>query len=279
MSQFKAQLAVSSRSFHRLLSRRRMALEQVPDAVREIGFGAVEIDDIYLQARSRVMQYAGALFMRRYFGKGVFFREYTSPRLLALHAAFEQAGTRLVAWSANTDFTLVDRPARWQMHYLEGAIATANDFGARLVCIRAGGSEQPTPDEMARCVDGLKLAADLAGRFHTRLALVAGRSAGITASAERTIQLVRAVNSPSLGICLCFDGPDCVELAPYAIHVHATARSFDAQGREPDVDYPACVDALCSAGYEGWISIEYDGRDAPVCGIMQTAELIAALCS
>src|SRR5512141_2133301 len=138
MPHFKAQLAISTRSFHRMLSHRRMALEGVPATVRDIGLSTVEIDDIYLQARSPLVRIAGALFMRRYFGKGVFFREYTSPRLLALHEAVQAAGTRLAAWDAHTDFTLVDRPARWQMHYLEGAIATADDFGARLVCVQAG---------------------------------------------------------------------------------------------------------------------------------------------
>jgi sugar phosphate isomerase/epimerase len=276
MPKLQAQLAISSRSFHRQLSRRRMALEQLPGAVREIGLGALEIDDVYLQARSPLLRIGGALFMRRYFGKGVFFREYTSQRLLALHAAFQEAGTRLVAWSANTDFTLVDKPARWQMHYLEGAIAAADDFGARLVCIRSGGSEQPGPDEIARCSEGLSLAADLAGHFHTRLALVAGRGAGIAASVERTLQLLRAVNSPALGVCLRLDGSDCLALAPQAIHVQATARSFDAQGSETDIDYQAGIGALGDAGYAGWISIDYAGRDAPECGIMQTAELIAA---
>ncbi len=275
MPHFKAQLAISARCFHRLLSRRRMALEHVPAAVRELGFGEIEIDDIYLQARSPLVQLGGALFMRRYVGKGVFFREYTSPRLLALHAAFEAAGTRLVAWQANTDFTLVGRPARWQMHYLEGAIATANDFGTRLVCIRAGGSDQPSQEEIALCTAGLKQAAELAGRFHTRLALVNG--SGITASPERTLQLLREVNSPALGICLCFDSAGYIELAPHAVHARATARSFDAQGLESDSNYPDCIDALRAAGYQGWISIDYGGRDDPVRGIMQTAELIAAL--
>ena len=254
-----------------------MALEGVPAAVREIGFGTIEIDDMYLQARSPLLRVAGALFMRRYFGKGVFFREYTSPRLLALHEAFQAAGTRLAAWEAHTDFTLMDRQARWQMHYLEGAIATADDFGARLVCVQAGGSSQPSQEEMARCIEGLKEASELAAHFHTRLALVNGP--GITASAERTLQLLREVNSPALGICLRFDGPGCVELAPHAIHARAVARAFDELGLEPDVDYPACMEALRESGYQGWISIDYAGRDDPLCGIMQTAELIASLVS
>ncbi|MCL4504509.1 MAG: sugar phosphate isomerase/epimerase, partial [Chloroflexi bacterium] len=202
------QLAISSRSFQKALSRRRMALEDVPAAAQELGYTAVEIDDMHLQSRSRLFQRAAAWRMRSAFGKGVRFRDYTSERLLNMHAAFEDAGARLVAWTAHTDFTLADRPARWQLHYLEGAIAAANDFGVRLVCVQAGGLAEPTRDEMARCIGGLREAVRLAERFRTRLALESG--VGITQSVDRMVQLLRDINSPVLGACLRIDGEESV---------------------------------------------------------------------
>ncbi len=243
-----------------------MALEDVPAAAQELGYRAVEIDDAHL------LQRAAAWRLRH-----PRFRDYTTARLLRLHAAFERAGTRLVAWTAHTDFTLTERAARWQLHYLEGAIATANDFGARLVCIRAGGSEDPTQDEMLRCLSGLRAAAQLAERFRTRLALENGL--GITQSVERTAQLLREINSPYLGACLRFDAEDSVALAPFAIHAHALSHAFDSQGRETTADYPACMAALRDANFNGWISIQYEGDAEPAFGIVQTAELISALAS
>src|SRR6266542_2898853 len=114
-----ATLAVSAASFHHALARRRMALDDVPAALREQGFGAVEIDDAYLLA-SPLAQRAADLLIRRYFGPGAFFRAYTTTALLRLHAALEDSGVRLAAWRAHTDFTLTGRSARWQMNYLEG---------------------------------------------------------------------------------------------------------------------------------------------------------------
>lgn len=254
-----------------------MALEDVPAVAQELGYSAVEIDDMHLQSRSRLFQRAAAWRMRSYFGKGVRFRDYTSERLLHMHAAFEDAGARLVAWTAHTDFTLTEKAARWQLHYLEGAIATANDFGVRLVCVQAGGSDEPTRDEMVRCIDGLREAAKLAERFRTRLALESG--AGITQSVDRMVQLLREINSPFVGACLRFDGEENAALAPLAIHAHATSRAFDALGRETTADYPACMAALRDANYHGWISIQYEGSAEPVFGIVQTAELISALAS
>jgi sugar phosphate isomerase/epimerase len=195
--------------------------------------------------------------------------------LLKLHAAFEEGHARLAAWTVHTDFTLTGRAARWQMNYLEGAIAAADDFGARLVCIQTGGSPTSTHEELERCIDGLQQATTLASQFHTRLALENG--AGIASTAQQTIALIRKVDSPNLGACWRFAGGDSVALAPYAIHVHAASHTFDAQGRETRIDYPACMAALIAAQYQGWITIDFEGDGEPTQGIMQTAELIGAL--
>lgn len=269
------QLAVSSRSYESALARRRMALEDVPAVAQELGYRAIEIDDLHLQAQSQLLRRIGALVMHRYFGRGASFREYTFARLLKLHASIEAAGTRLIAWTAHTDFTLADKAAQWQMHYLEGAIAAANDFGASTVCIQAGGTDQPTQDEMVRCIDGLRAAASLAGRFRTRLALESG--SGITQSVERTAQLLKEIDSPYLGACMRIGAQDATALAPLAIHVHATASSFDALGRADDVNYSAHLDALSAANYSGWVSVRYEGAGEPTQGIMQVAELVSAL--
>jgi sugar phosphate isomerase/epimerase len=274
---FKPRLAVSAMSYERAIRRGKLALEGVPAAVRDLGLGAIEVDDMLLRARSPLKQRASDLLMRRYFGRGVFFREYTSDRLLDLHMAFQESGVRGVAWAAHTDFTLTGRAARWQMHYLEGAVAAADDFGGRLVCVRAGGPERPTDEQLARGIEGLKQAAQLAHSFHTRLALETGQ--GMARDAGCALKLVRGAGHPSLGLCLNFDGTDAGALAPYAIHARAIARAFDAQGFETTVDYPACMAALQAANYEGWIALDYAGKSYPALGIMQTAELIGALAS
>jgi sugar phosphate isomerase/epimerase len=251
-------VAVSSRSFHSALLRGRMRLEQVPSAVRELGFGALELDDTDLRPPSRFKRRLLDSVMHRYFGAGAFYREYTSTRLLSLHQSFEEAAVRLAAWVARTDFTLEGRAARWQMGYLEGAIAAANDFGARLVCITAGGSPGASPEEVARCVDGLIEATNLAARFRTRLALESGE--GLATTAESVLRLVEPVNSVNLGVCLKLgaNAEDFAALAPYAIHVHAGPRATDSQNGTLGVDYRNRLSDLRSRGYSGWVSIEFD---------------------
>jgi sugar phosphate isomerase/epimerase len=266
-------LAVSCASFGHDLRLRRMTLEDTFRAAVELGLGSVEIDDAYLLT-SPLVQRAADLLMRRYFGPQAFFRAYTTSRLLHLHTAFEDACLRLAAWRAHTDFTLADRAARWQMNYLEGAIAAANDFGARIVCIQSGGTNTPDEEEQARCVEGLQKAASLARRFRTRLALESGN--GLARRREYVERLVAAVNSPYLGAVLEFDQGE-PGAAGRAIHVRARACAFDVQGRETTIDYPAHMEALRQAGYKGWVAIDYEGDGDPGYGIMQTAELISAV--
>jgi sugar phosphate isomerase/epimerase len=249
-----------------------MALEDVPAAVREIGFDAVEIDDAYLTA-APLQQRTFDLLMRRYFGRGSFYRTYTSSRLMGLHTAFEESGVRVAAWRSHTDFTLTGRAAHWQMNYLEGAIAAADDFGARIVCIQSGGVPGAGEEEVGRCIEGLQQAASLAGQFHTRLALES--SSGLAHAPGVMERILREVDIPSLAVCVEFDATS-PSIARHAIHAHARANSFDAQGREPHVDYTACLTALQHAGYQGWMAIQYEGQDDPAIGIMQTAELIGA---
>ncbi len=63
-------------------------------------------------------------------------------------------------------------------------------------------------------------------------------------------------------------------LAPYAIHVHAKSREFNAQGEETQIDYGMCLRVLKSAGYNGVISIEYEGDADAALGIHRTRDLI-----
>jgi hydroxypyruvate isomerase len=96
-------------------------------------------------------------------------------------------------------------------------------------------------------------------------------------SVERTEQLLKEIDSPHLGVCLRIGAQDAAALAPLAIHVQATASSFDTLGRADDVNYLTHLDALNATNYTGWISIRYEGSGEPTQGIMQTAELVSAL--
>lgn len=50
------------------------------------------------------------------------------------------------------------------------------------------------------------------------------------------------------------------ELSGQIVHVHGKCYGFDETGSEPSIDYPAIGKALVTAGYQGWVSTEWEGH-------------------
>jgi sugar phosphate isomerase/epimerase len=98
---------------------------------------------------------------------------------------------------------------------------------------------------------------------------------------EALVYIVEQVRSYYLGASLNFSHLPAHawrvglnRLVPYTIYVHAPSREFDAEGNETTLPYPACIAALKRVGYQGFISIEYEGTDDPLDGIIATRSLI-----
>ena len=64
------------------------------------------------------------------------------------------------------------------------------------------------------------------------------------------------------------------QFAPRTNFVHAKTCVFDENGEEKHIDYEKCLQILKDSGFEGWLSIEYEGPDSEEQGIKQTIALI-----
>lgn len=51
------------------------------------------------------------------------------------------------------------------------------------------------------------------------------------------------------------------ELMPYAKSVSAKSHEFDDEGNEANIDYDRMMDIVLSAGYSGYVGIEYEGSE------------------
>ncbi len=60
-------------------------------------------------------------------------------------------------------------------------------------------------------------------------------------------------------------------VAPRAAHVHAKLYTPDAQGSEPTHDWPRILGTLTAAGYDDYLSIEYEGDEDPVTAVPRGA--------
>ncbi len=269
------ELAVSSWAFHQSLYTGQMRLWDIPSAVRSLGFEQVELQDLFLWpygnrvfwAIRRMTNPPSPTPPDRFYDPGLLRR--------VAESRYRADVIGLAAWDCDPE---LGRPAELYraQAYIRLALQTARNLDANILRITV--DQEPVGDEVQPVVEALTgLTAD-AGRLGVRMAL---ENHGKAAQADQLIDIVEGVNSPNLGICLDFGNfapgradADFEQLAPYAIHVHAKSYSFDPNGEETTIPYAHRIEALKAAGYDGVISIEYEGDGDPVQGINQTRALI-----
>lgn len=65
------------------------------------------------------------------------------------------------------------------------------------------------------------------------------------------------------------------ELMPYAMGLSAKAFDFDENGDEKTMDYAKIIGLIQDAGYDGYMAIEFEGRDlGSKEGIIKTKALV-----
>ena len=266
-------IAVSSGSFHDDLYAGKLHLSEVPFRVYDLGYRAVELQDLFLWPRPPG-------WLARRFGRTAAPRvpgQYDRTALLRTQLNRHRSGTQLVCWSIDSDLASEDVIA--QKAYLAAALGAAHFLHAPLVRLTLGGA----PDDragLARAVELLRNVLPVAMAFDLKLAI---EPRGGARQCATLLELVERFHSPYVGVCLDFGNlaedrqsfPTTLgSLAPYTIHVHAQSRAFAANGEEATIDYRACLSALQAAHYAGAISIEYAGDEAAAIGLRRTRELI-----
>jgi sugar phosphate isomerase/epimerase len=120
---------------------------------------------------------------------------------------------------------------------------------------------------VAWAVETLKRAAEEAGK--RGIILGVEDDGGITTNADRTVEIVTKAASPWVGINLDIGNfPDngyeqIAMCAPHATNVHfKTAVRVNKQKQE--ADWPRVLKILGAAGYQGYLSLEYEEEADPV---------------
>ena len=272
-------IAISSWSFHDELYQGKLRLDDVPYRVHDLGFGAVELQDMFLWPKppNPIARALGrkAREFNRY--------EYDRKMLMRTRLHRLRSGTRLICWSIDSDLTAHDGPDRQkQKGYLAAAIEAADYLSAPLIRLTVGGERgvNAENDRAAydRAVELMSSVLPVAIARNVKFAVE--NHGGLSADPAVLAEFVQHFHSPFLGVCLDFgnfEGDRTIGmqlLAPHAIHVHAKSRAFDGQGEETQIDYRMCLSALKAAGYNGVISIEYEGAGDPAVGIKRTRALI-----
>jgi len=274
-------LAVSAWSFHTPIYAGKLRQTDVPADVAALGFRHIELLEMFLWRKPpSILQRA----LRRARSSGIGKPplpptiDYSRDTLNELRGARLRAGTQLVCWTVDTDLTLTDADTRRaQLAHIATAVEAARFLGAPLLRITTGGKEGDAA--VGQVVDALRVVLPSAMAGGVKLAIE--NHFGLSADPHTLAEIVTALNSPYVGVCLDlgnFREGEADEgirlLAPYAIHVHAKSFAFGSDGEETKINYRAAMQALHSAGYDGVLSIEFEGDGSPADGTRKTKVLI-----
>jgi sugar phosphate isomerase/epimerase len=225
-----------------------------------------------------------------------------SPEYLAqLKRAALLRGLALTMFSIHQDFVSPWADERGQaIRHTQYCIDLAVKLGCPGVRINSGrwrtirlfddlmkvkGDEPPIPgyteaDGIQWCIDSIKACIPAAEKAGVMLMLE--NHWGMTMKSENLFKIVDGVNSPWLGINLDignFPGdpyPEIERIAPRAAYVHFKTYYGGGEYYTLNLDYKRVAGILRQAKYRGYISLEFEGKDAPEGAVAKSLDVMRA---
>lgn len=228
----------------------------------------------------------------------IFFASRDAAYLTQLKAAADKAGTRLlnIAVDEQGDLSSADPASRDTGLKSYGAwIPIAADLGINAIRANSGGRDVvdlPFGDPARTraedaCIDSIRRLCDI-GRKHG-VAILVENHWGLSANPDSLAKVVAAVRE-SHGDKVCGtlvdwgNWPDSVDrwealrkVFPYAMAVHAKVNDIDESLNHPRFDLGQALQITREAGYDGYLGIEYEGKDDPMIGIDRGVRKLRAL--
>ncbi|MHB9130333.1 MAG: sugar phosphate isomerase/epimerase family protein [Armatimonadota bacterium] len=248
------QIACSSWSFHREIPRNLQLLD-FPAWCSSQGISAIEMVDTQLPSVGKAY-------------------------LDELKRALSRSDTSLVCLAVNNDFTLPDANQLFsqveRVRHLLYDVAAPLKIPIMRVLI---GMSDTTPAGDQRALETFRgMVVDLET---TGVSMALENHARVQTHPDQTAAIIAGVNSPYFGSCVDFGSLpsgnryEAIDsLAPLAKIVHARTCDFDGNGEETTMNYKEYLSLLAEVGYDGIISIDYEGRGEPSEGVLKTKALI-----
>ncbi len=229
-----------------------------------------------------------------------FYKDVEAERNSALEA-LKETGLPCPIFSVAQNFAKQSAEERQAMlNKIKFGVDEAGRFGAKVVRVFAGDVSEGITFEQARewIIEGLSKASEYASKKGVKLALENhGKLAGRGEQVRGIIEDVRKRSgvevlgaNPDTGNFLLVNQPSHVaiqEVANLANMVHFKDFREDETGEfaaldgtryvgtaigEGMVDLHACIDILKRAGFDGWLSMEYEGREDPLTAVPRSLQ-------
>jgi sugar phosphate isomerase/epimerase len=203
----------------------------------------------------------------------IHFPQTRSAYLAMLRRTARKLNLSIVAVGAHNDFGRIDPTLRQsEVTKVKQWVEVAEQLGAPLVRVFAGYPEGDRKERWPAMIDALREVADFACHAGVRLGLENHNHGAFTPTAEEFLRVLGEVNSPHLIPLLdtgnFTDGwPSIQRVVGVVEHVHAKFWQVAPDGSDEKVDYDRIFPALRQAGYDGWVSFEYETPEPEESGI------------
>lgn len=194
----------------------------------------------------------------------------TADGLLALRRQAFLRGVSICGTAVGNTFTHPPGSDRdREVALVKDWVDRARILGAPHIRVFAGtAGGQSIEDARRHCIGALEECAETAGRAGVFLGLE--NHGGIVADASSLLEIVRAVRSPWVGINLDTgnfhsDDPyaELARCAPYAVNVQVKVEVRRRNGQPEPADLGRISRLLREAGYQGWVTLEYEAAEDP----------------
>jgi sugar phosphate isomerase/epimerase len=271
----RIQLAVSTYSYWHFKPE-KYPIEAVIEHAAGIGFDGVEI--LHGQMKDESPEYVNGL-------KQAAFRHGLALPMLSIHQDFVSPDP--AERKKNVDHTVrcIELASRLGIPCIRlnsGRWKTIESFDELM---KVKGDEPPLPgytlDEAIQwCVDSIEACLPAAEKAGIVLALE--NHWGLTTRPENLLRIHAAVRSPWLGINLDTGNfpadpyAGLEQLAPHAVIVQAKTYYGGGEWYTLDLDYERIAGILRKAGFQGWVSLEMEGKEDAATAVPKSFEALRA---
>lgn len=172
------------------------------------------------------------------------------------------------------------RKRDYDVRLIKSWVDVAAYVGAPTIRVNTG--HQDGDPDLSMTIASYREIADYATTAGVRVGLE--NHGGISADPERIVSIVEAVGTERFGTLPDFGNfaPDVryrglAMIAPYALVAHAKTYDLDADGDVPEFDFALCLKTLHDSGYNGYLSVEFEGKGDQIEGVQRSIDLIRRL--
>jgi L-ribulose-5-phosphate 3-epimerase len=269
----RTRLAVSTYSYWHFKPE-KYPIEKVIEHAAALGFDGVEI--LHRQMADESPAYVNGL-------KKAAFRNSIDLVMLSIHQDFVSPDPAERQQAVAHTIRCIDLAAQLGIPSIRLNSGRWNSIASFDDLMKVKGDEPPLPghtdDEAFKwCIDAIQACLPAAEKAGVLLALE--NHWGLTTRPENLLRIYQAVRSPWLGINLDtgnFPGDPYAGielLAPHAVIVQAKTYYGGGEWYTLDLDYPRIAAILRRANFQGWVSLEMEGKEPAATAVPRSLEVL-----